>query len=62
MAKRNISKHTLNLREGDYDKLRDAFPDVGAAVIIRRIVSKFVDELDRGMTPTNLQIGASVDD
>lgn len=47
MAKNNeeMSKHTLFLRSGDYEALRQAYPDIGAAVVIRRAVSKIVDSL-----------------
>jgi len=41
-----LTKHTLNLRKGDYERLRALFPDIGAAVIIRKIVSKFLDKTE----------------
>lgn len=39
-----IQKHTLNLRRGDYAKIGDLFPDLGAGPAIRQIVSAFVDK------------------
>lgn len=39
----NYSKHTLRLREGDWEAIRTAFPRQHTATIIRLIVSKFVD-------------------
>lgn len=39
-----LSKHTLLLRSGDYERLRELFPEVGAAVIIRKLVSRFLDK------------------
>lgn len=41
-----FSKHTIYLREGDMAFLRDHYPRHGASNIIRRLVSKFVDDLD----------------
>lgn len=38
------SKHTLHLRNGDYQRLRDLFPEVGAAFVIRKLVSNFIDK------------------
>lgn len=45
------TKHTLWLRAGDFEKLRDAYPDIGASAIIRRIVAKVVDSLETEETP-----------
>jgi len=44
----NLKKHTLNLREGDFDEIADRFENVGASLVIRRIVSNFVDNLRSG--------------
>lgn len=41
-----IQKHTLNLRRGDYAKLGELFPDLGAGPAIRQIVSNFVDRAE----------------
>jgi hypothetical protein len=46
MSKADLSKHTLNLFPGDYAKLQDLYPDIGAATIIRRIVRKFLDQIE----------------
>jgi len=48
-----LQKHTLNLYEGDYEKIRLLYPDVGAGAIIRRIVRKFIEQVE--------QQGASID-
>jgi hypothetical protein len=42
-----LQKHTLNLRAGDYERIQEAFShnNISAAVVIRRVVSKFVDSL-----------------
>lgn len=46
MSKADLSKHTLNLFPGDYAKLQDLYPDIGAATIIRRIVHRFLDQIE----------------
>lgn len=42
----DLQKHTLNLRAGDVDKLRDAFPDIPVSNLIRTIISRYVDDLE----------------
>lgn len=41
-----FDKVILNLRKGDRDKLRDLFPDLQWSVVVRTIVSTFVDKLE----------------
>lgn len=41
-----LQKHTLNLYEGDYDKLRSFYPDVGAGAVIRRIVRRYIEQVE----------------
>lgn len=38
-----LKKHTLNLRDGDMERLAELFPRFHPSVMVRRIVSKFVD-------------------
>lgn len=38
-----LKKHTLNLRDGDMEALAELFPRFHPSVMVRRIVSKFVD-------------------
>ncbi len=45
MAKKSdepLSKHTLLLFEGDYERLQSLYPDIGAAVIVRKIVHEYL--------------------
>lgn len=42
-----LTKHTLNLYKGDYDKLAELYPDVGAAPVIRRIIRKYLESLEQ---------------
>jgi hypothetical protein len=54
MSDEDLTKHTLHLRRGDYATIRDAFPQTGAAVVIRKIVSDFVDQLSPPVTAKEL--------
>lgn len=59
MARRKtdeLQKHTLNLRSGDVDTLQSLFPSMQATVIIRRIVSKFVDKSKAAMSQPDPEI------
>lgn len=44
----NLQKHTLNLWQGDYAKLQQYYPDIGASVIIRRIIRRYVEQIEAG--------------
>lgn len=46
MSKADLQKHTLNLFPGDYARLQDLYPDLGAATIIRRVVRAFVNQIE----------------
>ena len=39
----DLQKHTLNLRQGDFEKMAHLFPDVGPSVAVT-LISKFVDK------------------
>lgn len=41
-----LQKHTLNLYLGDYEKLRSFYPDVGAGAVIRRIVRRYIEQVE----------------
>lgn len=40
----DLQKHTLNLRRGDVDRIREIHPNLDSAVVIRQLVSKYVDD------------------
>lgn len=46
--KLDLQKHTMNLRAGDYARIADAClnKDYNASDVIRRLVSRYVDELE----------------
>lgn len=43
-AKTDLQKHTLNLRQGDYQRLGEMFPKMGGGRAIRELVIRFVDK------------------
>lgn len=45
-SREDLTKHTLHLRRGDADRIRSLFPDLGYAVVIRTLVSNFLDKDD----------------
>lgn len=49
-----LRRHTLYLREGDFALLQQYFPKQGASLVIRKIVSQFVNKLDRPVTEEEL--------
>ena len=42
----DLQKHTLNLRAGDMKRLGELFPNRSPSVMIRRLVSTFIDRID----------------
>jgi hypothetical protein len=55
-----LQKHTLNLCPGDYAKLQQFYPDIGAAVIIRRVVHKFVEQIEAEGTEADVEIKVEI--
>lgn len=41
-----LVKHTLNLYQGDYQKLQAMFPEVGAAIVIRKLIRRYINEIE----------------
>jgi hypothetical protein len=46
----DLAKHTLNLRLGDMDKLRELHPSQPPSTVVRTLVSKYVDNLFKPVT------------
>lgn len=55
-----VQKHTLNLFSGDFQRLQDAYPEIGAGAIIRRLVRAHLKELDKGVRQPRVAV-ADVD-
>lgn len=51
----DLTKHTLHLRKGDWDRLRSLFPEISTSLIIRKIISNFIDK-DERKTEAHLEI------
>lgn len=43
----NLHKHTLKLFAGDYERLREYYPEFGAAYAIRQLVRLHLEKLDK---------------
>lgn len=52
---KKLQKHTLNLREGDFEKLSSMFPSQPASHTLRVILSAFVDKYYVEGTPVDLK-------
>lgn len=39
-----LTKHTLHLRKGDWDRLATLFPELSTSLVIRKIISNFIDK------------------
>lgn len=55
-----LQKHTLNLFAGDYRKLQELYPDVGAGVVIRRIVRKFIEKLETSNQSDDVKVSIEI--
>jgi len=51
-----LKKHTLNLRDGDVEAIAQLFPNKSPSVVIRKIVSKFVDSCLAGQEDRKLPV------
>ena len=51
-----LHKHTLNLRAGDMEKIKDFHPDLPASQVIRMLVSRYVDQVEGGETKVEVEI------
>jgi hypothetical protein len=44
MSKDTVQKHTINLYEGDFARLGELYPDVGASMALRTILRKHIED------------------
>lgn len=56
----DLKKHTLNLRAGDMQALQELFPRHDPSVMVRKIISKFVDQTrqvtEEQITPNDISL------
>jgi len=58
---RELTKHTLNLYAGQYEKLQELFPDIPASTMIRKILEDFIHRIEPKRTlPENLGVDLNV--
>ena len=53
MTGRPLTKVTLNLYEGDWEKLRSVAPNAGAGVVVRNLVASFLERVDGTLPPVS---------
>lgn len=51
-----LQKHTLNLFKGDFDRLRGIAGEAGAGKIIRRLVRRYINEVDSSVKTKHKKI------
>ena len=44
--KEPLTKHTLFLYSGDYEKLRLTYPELGGSIVIRRLLRAHLNKVD----------------
>ena len=52
----DLQKHTLNLRAGDMERIRDFFPEIPASNIVRQVISRYVDNIEGQETKAEVEI------
>lgn len=53
----DLQKHTLNLFSGDYARLQELYPDIGAGPVIRRLIRQFIQQAEQpGESPAAPEI------
>lgn len=57
-----VRKHTLNLYEGDFERLTVLFPKAGAGKIIRTLVRKFVTQVEDAAQQSSTPAPIEIDD
>lgn len=55
-----LQKHTLNLREGDWERLASYYPDIPTSTIVRMIVSRYVEQIEEHGASPNAQVEISL--
>jgi hypothetical protein len=46
-AEEELEKVTLNMYRGDMDRLREFYPDIGASAMVRRLVRRFIVQVEK---------------
>lgn len=49
-----VHKHTINLYEGDFERLQEMYPELGAGIVVRKLVRKHLHSIEQNLTPINL--------
>jgi len=41
----HLTKHTLFLFEGDFEELRAIHPEIGASIVVRQLVRRYIEDM-----------------
>ena len=55
-TKQDLTKHTLFLRRGDMEEMQNLYPEVGASIIIRSLISVHVDKIKASVPRKELKV------
>ena len=58
MPKEKMQKVTLNLYDGDFATLQGYYAEVGASIVIRKLVRKHIEELEKNRKVPKVEIDA----
>lgn len=53
----DLHKHTLYFRTGDWEKLESAYPGISTSIVVRNIISNFVDKIEGQPPIININLG-----
>ena len=55
--KPKLSKHTMLLFEGDYEKLQEKYPETGASIVIRNLIRNHLAPSEIPLDLTKIKVG-----
>lgn len=59
-ANEPLQKHTLLLYAGDYEKLGDLYPEISAAVVLRKVVRNFLNSVEAGVSNDDIAVEVKI--
>lgn len=54
-----LQKVTINIRKGDFDRLRELHPNLGSGPVIARLIIGYLNKVDAGMAEKGLVEGSN---
>lgn len=50
------TKHTLNLYTNDFAQLQELYPEIGASLVIRKIVRQHIEKMTKGNKAISVEV------